>query len=374
MKERFEIVEKGVVYDPFPDGFGMEACDLLAMMQASLEPFLIPGPQHFGATMAPNGDLLVSFGNYLSDFRVGGEVWIIRSPDQGRTWELPRLLARPKKKDTSLFHALGMTTTSSGVILLPYAEKAALPWRYKKLREYRFIEETGEEFVRTTEIFLLKSTDNGYTWAEHQIPHQEWELFPYGKIIELRDGRLLFPCDGHHCRGEVYRAWVFKSFDDGDTWGDLTTIAVGDFSVTGYEGWNEPSLIELPDGKALAIIRPGARSVSSDGGDTWSAVERLKMTICCPCLHLSPAGALMLAYRSHDREEGTFALEIKWSEDEGRTWQGQLRVEDPKGLPPSRLTDGYPALVNLSDGRIFIVTRKIHQAHYGIYNILEERA
>jgi hypothetical protein len=355
--ERFRIVEKNVIHDPRPG----------------------PGAQEAGVTVAPNGDVLVTFGQNVGDFANGGQVCLVRSRDGGRTWGKPTVVAKPAYPGGGVMTTVGMTTTSAGAILLPYFEKKMIAAREAEA----YYAKTGKYPVRNNlGLYILKSVDNGDTWTNRKpIPFAGAEAFFYGKIVETKAGTLLAPLWGAYREGEFFRSGLIRSSDGGNTWGDYSTIAFTPH--TAYV--TETSIVELPDGRLLAILRGQGphRCISGDGGKTWSPyTEIVKMldwprsvnTECSPCLHFSPRGTLMLAYRTYDKDTREFGTALSWSEDDGRTWHGRLRLQDPLNLPPPKNCCAYPSLANLPSGKIIVAFHNIDDKNqqYLIANILEE--
>jgi hypothetical protein len=78
-----------------------------------------------------------------------------------------------------------------------------------------------------------------------------------------------------------------------------------------------------------------------------------------PCLHWSPGGRLMLAYRrcAPEGEAGARpGVALSWSEDGGQSWQGEVVLVDPsKYRYTAEYQAGYPAMVTLEEGNILVV-------------------
>ena len=387
---KFRIVDKYVALDPWPDGFGYEHSDLSDIfckggMSGWVEPFPILGAQtHAGLTEASNGDLLLLFADIVSDLRPGDSLSIVRSSDWGKTWQTPVKFPdfRTKKIKGTKLRPDSLMTTSSGTIFSTYMEFGSLPWKYKSSEDYK--NKTGKEFLRKNYgLYLLSSTDNGYNWKKSgkTICSSHFEIFAYGRIIELKDKSLLLPTTGHSRRGEMWRAGALKSEDGGKTW---------KFNTIAYPG-DETPVIELTDGKLLAVNRAGvpgitnarlARHVSTDGGKTWSPHELTIMvdwpdsviTTGYPLLHISPAGTLMLIYRAYDTKKRMFCgPAVSYSKDEGKTWQGTLILDDPKGTGPYYgINIGGWDIINLPNGKMLILFSLIHKSKYIVANVLEE--
>ncbi|MCX5724574.1 MAG: sialidase family protein, partial [Nitrospirae bacterium] len=161
-----------------------------------------------GLTRAANGDLLVSFCTQF-DCQSGGEAFLVRSSDEGRTWDEPRLLVRSKKSDGCINLSVGLTTLRNGTILYPCCDaKLTRKWDQHEV-----------------DLLILRSDDQGHSWSDSRpIPTEVYEPFAYGKIIELTDGDLLCPVWGKRVSGEAWRTGLVRSRDGGKTWGEHVTI------------------------------------------------------------------------------------------------------------------------------------------------------
>ena len=107
------------------------------------------------------------------------------------------------------------------------------------------------------------------------------------------------------------------------------------------------------DGRLLAMIRSGEgdshlyRSVSSDGGRTWSPIERTAIWGLPAHVIRLRSGALLCAYAHRRHPQGFRAVR---SDDDSDTWG----VEHEKVLRDAAVGSvGYPFSVQLADGTIF---------------------
>jgi sialidase-1 len=125
----------------------------------------------------------------------------------------------------------------------------------------------------TRTVWVSRSTDDGRTWsapkeitATVKAPAWTWFATGPGAGIQLRDGRLVVPCD--HREGGTDFSHVIFSDDHGATWQRGGRIG---------PGCNECEVIELSDGALLLNMRnynpprsSRAISISHDRGMTWS--------------------------------------------------------------------------------------------------------
>jgi hypothetical protein len=154
--------------------------------------------------------------------------------------------------------------------------------------------------------YFRTSDDNGDTWSDDvlvNLGHDKGAPF-FGTLRQLDSGRLIQPVrwllwggdhnvnhstsevngeivahEGHLHHPEFESAYCYFSDDNGATW----SRSKGD--ILGYlqDGWgnyvsmDEPTLDQLPDGRVLLIARSSLgrlmRSISEDGGETWSIPE-----------------------------------------------------------------------------------------------------
>jgi hypothetical protein len=168
---------------------------------------------------------------------------------------------------------------------------------------------------------------------------------PFGDVLQAADGSLCVSAYGmrRDAPGTHNSAYLFRSDDDGRTWGDGTFIAKGNY--------NETALLHLGEGRWLAAARthrPGElhQFTSEDDGRTW----RFSQVLSLPGEHPGhllrlPDGRILLTYGN--RCPGHEGIDIRISDDEGRTWDWPRRLV---ALDASDL--GYPATVASDDGRL----------------------
>jgi hypothetical protein len=207
------------------------------------------------------------------------------------------------------------------------------------------VNETGQKGVFEARFF--RSKDNGITRVEDNAKiHLSDDVSGqtgviYRKIIRTSDGSLL---TSMAFRAGKYRKLVaLRSTDRGKTWRYLSTIAF-DLSnrAVSSEGFNETSLLALPDGKILSFMRSGASytaslgsladkdsagetpfsykkqtpvysSTSLDGGKTWSNADPITPFGVWPDAVLMKNGIVTVSY-------GRPGNWIMFSKDEGRNW------------------------------------------------------
>ena len=207
----------------------------------------------------PTGDLLLSFTHTPVGSKTGA-IALSRSMDGGKCWSDP---VDVFVSESGTPRALGtMSFLSTGTLLLPFADG-----------------------VR---VRMLVSGDTGATW----VPAEAIDCSPlsgatpYGRIVEV-GSELLMPMYGRMsvdgrsapCSG------VLRSTDDGRTWGSFTVIACD--GENGSTEYGPVSVCAGGSGVLLAMVSVAeqylSRSVSTDGGRTWSKPEQ-RLYACNPCL------------------------------------------------------------------------------------------
>lgn len=343
------------------------------------EPKPLPA-QRPALTQAPNGDLLAAF-NTSGDAHPGGQLRMIRSSDDGRTWGPSEVIAEPMLfgEEGSISATRGMATLSDGTILLPYNDAV------------NHVNYNNRESV----LFVARSTDSGQTWTGTeepvQLPVPIREAHVGGsRILELDDGTLLLPIwgalelvDGWETDPMRWRSGVLRSFDGGQTWNDYQTIAYDPnnppqfppFHGAKYtSGANELALHELPDGRIVAVVRYATGigpnkgqvylSYSDDAGATWTPpvatgqqAEALSLTY-APCTDRLVDGQakLLMGHRelsAGGSRIGQTALHVSF--DGGVTWNGKVRLQDPTGASHLGAATGEPDFHRLSDNRLLVL-------------------
>jgi len=217
-------------------------------------------------------------------------------------------------------------------------------------------QEPGWDYVL---LYAMKSEDEGRTWeAPIQLSEQQgWMV--RNKPIRLAGGRTVLPC-----YDEVkWRGFCLVSDDECATWRQSGWIE-GPVPVI------QPTLLERPDGSILALLRSGApedrpahrvlwRSVSMDGGLTWSPCEATELPnpdSGADMVGLDNGHAVLLY---NDTKSGRSPLTAALSIDGGETWPVKRNLEDEPG------EFSYPAIIQHLDGNLngLYTWRRTHMKH-----------
>jgi hypothetical protein len=198
--------------------------------------------------------------------------------------------------------------------------------------------------------WVCRSRDGGRTWSQHKefpTPEPGWsEYIPLGDIVVGMDGALHVSCYGgafvdpaKSTKTKGYRAWHFRSDDDGMTWRRTSVIG---------EKHNETTLFRLHERAWLAAARIDAVELfrSDDDGASWHLQQRVtgRNEINGDLTRLAD-GRLLLSYGN--RVKGEFGVLARLSGDQGKTWTAPIR------LAHSLESDcGYPSSVQRADGKV----------------------
>jgi hypothetical protein len=219
-------------------------------------------------------------------------------------------------------------------------------------------------------IIMKRSTDGGRTWSARLPTPASWatslEVPTIYRTVDARGTKRLILFSG------LYPIRLSVSQDDGATWSEFAPIGAFGGIVA------MASLVELKtgrghymalfhdDGRFIAEAKPGAmpapppakrqfkvfKTVSTDGGLTWSAPEVIAslpdVQLCEPGALRSPdSKQIALLLRENSRTHNAFVI---FSNDEGRTWTAPREV-------PGALTGDRHVARYAPDGRLFITFR-----------------
>lgn len=189
-------------------------------------------------------------------------------------------------------------------------------------------------------VMMRTSKDEGKTWgaAKQLSPNGKYTGLTNGRSIRLKTGRILLEA------WEGGDAYCYLSDDEGATWRESARVRP-------EQGCWEPACIELKDGRVLMLMRTGMggqyRSVSSDGGATWSPPEPAPLTGTAAPVSLSriPDTGHILAIWNHNPGASTRSpLTAAISNDEGENWIRFKNIEEAPGDAWA-----YPAVTWIGD-------------------------
>ncbi len=248
------------------------------------------------------------------------------SEDNGRTWTDHDIVVLPNEAKMNVM-SVSLLRLADGRIGMLYLRKNAM----NDCRPY-----------------LRISTDEAKSWGAPTlcIPDGGYFVVNNGRLVQLRNGRLVIPTSQHAQPGGKFQsrgtAMCYLSDDEGRTWRRSRTVL--EAPPSSRSGLQEPGVVELRDGRLMMFCRidQGSQfvSYSDDGGETWSPPK--PSSLISP---VSPAtikripstGDLLVVYNNHAGIDPSLRgkrtpLTIAVSKDEGQTWQLHKNIEDdPNG-------------------------------------------
>lgn len=279
---------------------------------------------------------------------VNSRLEFIRSTDGGKSWKQSTAVPAIKGID---IRGSSSGVTADGTIVVAYWECDWFTSGKFDISKYEW------------ETFYIYSTDNGKTWSK-KIKMQIEKVKPviYGRILAIDDKLSIMSIygylNGKAMADEHCCSMLLRSTDNGKTWGDLSVIA---------GGFNETTLMNMPDGRMLAIMRQEGRAIgvwqseSTDLGRTWSKPVQLTKAHQHPAdLTLLKSGKLLLTYGNRI---GDLVAGGMLSKDYGKTWDKKNRFiveRETLVLKGKTWGDcGYPSTVQLEDGTIVTICYKL---------------
>ncbi len=202
-------------------------------------------------------------------------------------------------------------------------------------------------------------------------PDEWYGFYFYRNMLELPDGTLLTtmegnleddklkPNDRRSSSETVYmqRTIIVTSRDEGRTWDYLSTVAAPVPGDPVGEGFDEPTILRLNDGRILCVMRTGHFSPlyacwSSDDGKTWTEPKYTGLERGCdPHLLLLQDGRILLSYGERfptgsylkPKKRGAL-VKFALSDDGGEEWR-VATVAEGMGSSYSTILEVEPNLI-----------------------------
>lgn len=275
-----------------------------------------------------------------------GYVVVATSDDQGQTWSQLRLVIDPTD-------APGLRRRSLVGNL----------WCDPKGRLWLFFDYSMGYFDGRAGVWAIVCDNPDADKPQWSAPRRIWHGATLNKPTVLRSGEWLLPIslwtrdkirpqilrDAYHELDDLRMAHLFVSTDAGTTWTRRGGVAVP------QSDFDEQSLVERKDGSLWMLTRTTyglAETVSHDQGKTWSSPQPSSIQHVNARIFLSrlQSGRLLLVKHGQQidqRPRGRSHLTAFLSDDDGRTWQGGLVLDERSGV-------SYPDGFQAPDGTLYI--------------------
>ncbi|MBT3290046.1 MAG: exo-alpha-sialidase [Victivallales bacterium] len=268
------------------------------------------------------------------------------SDDDGETWSKPRL---------------AIDCQSPGMPI-PRSVIVGNLWTDPTGRLWFFFDQTMNHFDGRGGLWAAICEDPDADMPNWSAPRRLWHGAALNKPTVLASGEWMLPAYLlQHSTGigpfrgifpelDPYRGVnLLVSKDQGANWERRACVPFPN------PDWHEPMIVERQDGTLWMLGRTSkgiAETVSADAGHTWSEPTYptgIRHPNARFHLRRLASGRILLVKHgaSVDAHEGRSKLTAWLSEDDGKTWQGGLMLDERKGI-------SYPDGFQTPDGTIYI--------------------
>ncbi|MBR4752746.1 MAG: exo-alpha-sialidase [Thermoguttaceae bacterium] len=183
------------------------------------------------------------------------------SVDEGKTWESAQALD-PEKYSVLDFSIVRAKDDSLVIAFDNGKELKSGKWNEGSVTDWEI------------PVYIIRSVDNGRTWSEPLPLQRDW-VGALRAMVTLKSGRIVLATMALQPWNHIIP--VYYSDDAGQSWTKTQTIVMEGAKTNDHDGAMEPKLVEKKDGSVYMLIRTTRgtfyRSISTDGGETWSKPE-----------------------------------------------------------------------------------------------------
>jgi len=306
-----------------------------------------------------NGDILITAREATEHYAADGNVIMLRSKDNGKTWGEKQIISSHKGLDER--EGCGIQLKNGTIIVGVFYNANYLPdggpYNWGGTVKLPSI---GKPRLGT---IIITSKDNGKTWSKGNFIDTKGMPFsgiegPTDAPIEMPDGSIIMGVIGYGIYGDPKNtaSVMLRSTDQGNTWKYLSTIAGDPGGKLG--GFVEPGITRTKTGRIIAGLRNSGPTIwmtySDDDGKTWVPVWKTEMVG-------HPVDLIQLSDRrvmaTYGVRPGTHAepggIRACFSSDNGKTWDINTEVQLRNDFINWDI--GYPESLEMADGRVMTV-------------------
>lgn len=286
---------------------------------------------------------------------------ILISEDNGQSWQAHRVF---ENSDQFLLSGGAVQHTDNGVVIIAFSNRAERHWTWSN--------KLGDALGARLPTYVVRSLDNGRTWEEPQLLHEEWTGANLD-MIKTSNGNIIFTSMKMLHNPGRHSVLTYMSTDQGQTWHPSNIIDLGGAGHHG--GVTEATIEELRDGRLMGLMRTNWmefwRIESNDGGRSWHPIgpSGIPSSSAPGMLKRLDSGRLLLVWnwpypegehsyplRGGDRNWSAVPvsnhraeLSIAFSEDDGETWSDHIVIAKSTGRGVI-----YPKVFEVAPGEIWV--------------------
>lgn len=325
------------------------------------------------------------------------EICVIFSENNGESYDSKTMNISTKIKYG--INDPGITVLSNGKIILNYSAIEVVESKNRNSLSNPIVAHRPDlnTVSSCVGVFVQSSEDDGLSWSETMkisIKNNDSNFCTRESAIELEDGTILLSIyEPNSCKSDV--AYLLRSWDSGDSWGDLSLIAKDNKGMESiFQGisFNETAILNLGEGKLLSMIRADSTyhndesdylaiggigelytSISLNAGFSWS--KPVPSGIWGQPAHLLKLnnGDILCTYGFREKP---YSIKAVISNDNGKTWYVDKTITLKENAPIWDM--GYPKSVQINNEEIITVyywvdknkIRYIESVKWNIKNIL----